>query len=295
MLIKSRRRWFWIVLFLTPVMTIFVMFYIYPIVFVFVTSLLDWNGIVKPEFVGLQNYIDNFKSISVQYALRNNFIWIGSLAGVKIALAALVAMILARNPRGWKFLRTAYFIPNVISQVAIAMMWRAIYNADYGLLNRLLMALNLEHMTHNWLGEISTALPSILIQQVFYIGYFMIIILAYTMTIPRSLYEAADIDGATIFQQEIYITIPMIRPILITTVTLATAYAFRHFEATYLLTDGGPAYRTNVMGLQLYKLTNALDYGHANAIGSTLIILGFLMIVIIRSSLGRKASSDVTK
>ena len=127
--------------------------------------------------VELQNYIDNFGSRSFQFSIRNNFIWLGSLAVVQIALAALVAMILARQPRGWRFLRTVYFLPNVISQVAIAMMWAALYNAEYGAINQFLELLGLEHLTHNWLGEIGTALPSILIQQVFYIGYFMIIII----------------------------------------------------------------------------------------------------------------------
>ena len=222
---------------------------------------------------------------------RNNFIWVASLGLVQIGLAALVAMILARQPRGWRFLRTVYFLPNVISQVAIAMMWAALYNAEYGAINQFLEAMGLEHLTHNWLGEIGTALPSILVQQVFYIGYFMIIILASTMSIPESYYQAAQIDGANVWQQEVHITLPMIRTILVTSMTLAMAYGLRHFEATFLLTNGGPANRTSVLGIQLYKMTSALDYGHANAIGGTLVILGLVLITTIRATLGRRASA----
>jgi raffinose/stachyose/melibiose transport system permease protein len=296
MIVRSDRRWLWILLFLAPALALFAVYFVYPLGFVFVTSTLEWNGISAPKFVGFQNYLDNFGNRTFQYSIRNNFIWVASLGFVQIGLAALVAMILARQPRGWRFLRTAYFLPNVISQVAIAMMWAALYNAEYGAINQFLEALGLEHLTHNWLGEIGTALPSILIQQVLYIGYFMIIILASTMSIPESYYDAAQIDGANVLQQEIHITLPMIRPVLITAMTLAMAYGLRHFEATLLLTNGGPANRTSVLGIQLYKMMSALNYGHANAIGGTLVVLGLVLITTIRSTLGRRTSaSDATQ
>jgi raffinose/stachyose/melibiose transport system permease protein len=196
-------------------------------------------------------------------------------------------MILARRPRGWQVLRTVYFLPNVISQVAIAMLWMAIYNAEHGILNQLLTRLGLEAWTHKWLGEIETALPAVIVQQVLYIGYFMIIILAGTAAIPESLYEAARIDGAGVWQQELHITLPMLRGILITSMTLAMAYGMRHFEATFLMTGGGPANSTSTMGLMLYKMMGYLDYGHANAVGTTLILLGGLLIVGIRRVFGR--------
>jgi raffinose/stachyose/melibiose transport system permease protein len=281
-----------IILFLLPVMVLFVLYFVYPLGFVFVTSTLEWNGIRSPEFVGIQNYIENFQNATFRMSLRNNFIWLFALGFVQIGLAALVAILLARKPRGWRLLRTAYFLPNVISQVAIAMMWAALYNAEYGAINQFLELIGLENLTRNWLGEISTALPSILIQQVLYIGYFMIIILASTMSIPESFYEAAEIDGASVLQQELYITLPMLRDILITTMTLAMAYGLRHFEATFLLTNGGPANRTSVLGIQLYKRLSTLDYGTANAIGATLVLIGIIMIVTIRTLGSRGAASD---
>lgn len=292
MIVQSRKgNRLGIVLFLLPVLTLYALYFIYPLGFVFVTSTLEWNGISAPEFVGLRNFVENFQDRTIQISLRNNFIWLFALGFVQIGLAALVAILLARKPRGWRFLRTVYFLPNVISQVAIAMMWAALYNAEYGAINAFLEMVGLEHMTHNWLGEIPTALPSILVQQVFYIGYFMIIILASTMSIPESYYEAAEMDGANVLQQEIHITLPMIKDILITTMTLAMAYGLRHFEATFLLTNGGPANQTSVLGIQLYKMLSYLDYGHANAVGATLVVLGVLMIVTIRS-LGRRSAAS---
>lgn len=291
----SRRNTLGIVLFLLPVLVLYCMYFVYPLGFVFVTSTMEWNGISAPVFVGLQNFIDNFQDTTFQRSIKNNFIWLFSLGFLQIGMAALVAILLARQPKGWRFLRTAYFLPNVISQVAIAMMWAAIYNAEYGALNQFLEMIGMEHLTHNWLGEINTALPSIIIQQVFYIGYFMIIILASTMSIPESFYEAAEIDGASVLQQELHITLPMIKDILVTTMTLAMAYGLRHFEATFLLTNGGPANRTSVLGIQLYKMLSYIDYGHANAVGATLVVLGLIIIVLIRSTLGRKSSAADTE
>ena len=292
MKIQSRGNTLGILLFLLPVLTLYVMYFLWPLGFIFVTSTLKWNGVSPPEFLGAGNYIDNFRNSTFLLSLKNNIIWLFSNGILQIGMAAVVALILARRPRGWRFLRTVYFLPNVISQVAIAMMWRALYTAEYGAINQFLVKIGLEHLTRNWLGEIGTALPAVIVQQIFYIGYFMIIILASVMTIPDSLYEAAEIDGASVLQQELHITIPMIKEILVTAVTLAMAYGLRHFEATFLLTDGGPANRTSVLGIMLYKRLGALRYGRAASISATLVILGLIMIVLIRGTVGRRSSAD---
>ncbi len=290
------KYWKQIILFLLPVIILFGVYFVYPLGFVIGSSLTEWDGITAPKFIGLNNYGNLFGNETFRTSLRNNIIWALVLGFIQIPLAAGMAMILSRKPKGWKALRTLYFLPNVISQVALAMMWTALYNAEYGILNSLLNAAGLENFTHNWLGEMGTALPAVIFQQLFYIGYFMIIILAARMGIPDSYYEAAEIDGANIFRQEIYITIPMLRAILITTMSLALAYGLRHFESTYLMTKGGPAHATSVMGIILYRNLGALHYGKANAIGTVLIIIGGGVIAFVRWFFGRKENaSDATQ
>src|SRR6056297_881716 len=110
------------------------------------------------------------------------------------------------------------------------------YNPEFGAINYLLEKLGLEELTRNWLGELNSALPATIFSYQIYVGYFMVIILAGAMGIPKSLYEAAEIDGADVWQQEIYITLPAIRGILITAGTLAVAFALRQFETTFLMT-----------------------------------------------------------
>ena len=283
---RLHKHWKGIALFLLPAAALYGGYFLYPLGYVFVMGLTAWNGVTAPRFRGLANFLDLLANGTFRISVGNNFLWAASLGLVQIFLAALVAMILAHQPRGWRVLRTVYFLPNVISQVAIAMLWMAIYNAEHGILNRLLGGLGLEAWTHNWLGEIETALPAVIAQQVLYIGYFMIIILAGTAAIPETLYEAARIDGANLWQQELRITVPMLRGVLITSMTLAMAYGMRHFEATFLMTGGGPANSTSTMGLMLYKMMGYLDYGHANAVGATLILLGGVLIAGIRRLLG---------
>jgi len=289
---KRNKNWKQILLFLLPVLTLFSVYFVYPLVFVMISSLTKWNGVTAMQFQWFTNYTNLFQSENFRLSFKNNILWALILGLIQIPLAAGMAMILARKPRGWKTFRTIYFLPNVISQVALAMMWLAIYNAEFGMLNGLLRAVGLESWTHNWLGEFETAFPAVIIQQLFYIGYFMIVILASRMGIPESFYEAAEIDGANTFRQELHITIPMLRGILVTTMTLAMAYGMRHFESTYLMTNGGPAHRTSVMGIILYRNLEALRFGEANAIGTILIITGGAVIAFLRWLLGRNASAS---
>ena len=127
-----------IFLFLLPVLILFVTFFIYPLLFVIVTSFSKWNGFTPPEFIALGNYKYLFGDENFRLSLKNNIVWAIVLGFVQVPLACIMAMVLARKPKGWKFLRTVYFLPNVISQVALAMMWTAIYNAQNGVLNALL-------------------------------------------------------------------------------------------------------------------------------------------------------------
>ena len=286
------KNWKMILVFLLPVLILFIAYFVYPLGFVMATSFTKWNGIGKMEFIGFKNYIDLFSDETFRLSLKNNIVWALVLGFVQIPLAAGMAMILARKPKGWKLFRTVYFLPNVISQVALAMMWLAIYNAEFGILNNLLGAVGLDGLTRNWLGDMNTAFPAVIVQQLFYIGYFMIVILASRMGISETFYEAAEIDGANIFQQERHITIPMLKGILVTTSTLALAYGMRHFESTYLMTNGGPAHSTSVLGIMLFRDLGALKYGEANAIGSVLIIFGGAIIAFIRWLFSRNDAAD---
>ena len=270
-------------MFLSPALVIMLTFFVIPVIYVIVVSLLKWNGISAPTVVWFQNFEKLFHDKVFIRSVRNNIIWALVAGFIQVPLAMLMAIILSRKPKGWKFFRTIYFFPQVISGIALATLWRAIYNADTGLLNGLLRAIGMGDAARDWLGTVETAFPAVLIYWVFYIGYYMVIMMADITTIDTAYYEAATIDGASDFQQAIYITIPLIKKTsLLTCVTLASVLGLRQFEQVYMLTNGGPANKTNTMVLYMYKKMQDANYGRASASAVILILVGIVFIVCIR-------------
>ena len=269
--------------FLAPAIIMMVVFFVIPVIYVAVVSLLKWNGISTPEFRELRNFALLFKDKAFLRSILNNVIWALVAGFIQVPLAMVMAIILSRKPKGWKFFRTVYFLPQVISGIALATMWRAIYSADNGMLNGLLRMVGLGHLAKDWLGTLESAFPAVVIYWIFYIGYYMVIMMADITTIDESYYEAATIDGATDFQQAIHITIPLIRRTsLLTCVTLASVMGLRQFEQVYMLTNGGPANTTSTIVLYMYKKLQDSNYGVASASALILILIGVVFIVCIR-------------
>lgn len=279
---KSRLDKIGMALFLIPAIVLFVTFFIYPVGYVAFTSFTKWDGVGAREFVGLKNYKFLFTDDVFLKSIKNNVIW--ALAGgfIQVPLAIIVAMLLSKKPRGWKIFRTIFYFPNIISGLALAMMWLAIFNSEYGALNALLKAVGLGNLQKNWLGDMNTAFPVMIIYWLFYIGYFMVIIMADISSIPESYYEAAEIDGASTFKQDLYITLPLIKGSITTCLTLALIYGLRQFENVYLMTNGGPDNNTSVMVLYIFKEFGNMNYGLANAAGVVLILVGSIVIVTVR-------------
>ena len=269
---------------MAPALIIMLVFFVIPVIYVIVVSLLKWNGISTATFNDIQNFAKLFSDKAFVRSVTNNVIWALVAGFIQVPLAMVMAIILSRKPRGWKFFRTVYFFPQVISGIALATLWRAIYSADTGLLNGLLRSVGLGSVASDWLGTVDTAFPAVLIYWVFYVGYYMVIMMADITTIDTSYYEAATIDGASDFQQAIYITIPLIKKTsLLTCVTLASVLGLRQFEQVYMLTNGGPANTTSTMVLYMYKKLQDTNYGMASASAVILIIVGVIFIVCIRA------------
>ncbi len=283
--------------FMTPALVLMLVFFVIPVIYVIVISFMKWNGINTPTFVNLRNFMLLFRDKAFKRSILNNVIWALVAGFIQVPLAMIMAIILSRRPKGWKFFRTVYFFPQVISGIALATLWRAIYRADTGLLNALLTSVGLGHLAKDWLGNLNTAFPSVLIYWVFYVGYYMVIMMADITTIDDSYYEAATIDGASDFQQAIYITIPLIRKTsLLTCVTLASVMGLRQFEQVYMLTNGGPANSTSTIVLYMYKKLQDANYGMASASAVILIIIGVIFIVCIRKIFeGRNEEAAVLK
>ncbi|MBQ7473171.1 MAG: sugar ABC transporter permease [Oscillospiraceae bacterium] len=285
MYLRKEDRWKLLV-FLLPAVVLFIAYFLYPLIYVIVMSFYKWDAFHPPEYRGFANYAALFKDLTFRRALGNNLTWAGVDMAIKVPLAMMMALILSKKIRGWKFFRTVYFLPQVISGIAMAAMWSAVYNLDYGLLNGVVKLFGGQPV--NWLGNVKVAFICVIAYGLLYIGYFMVIMMAEITGIDTTYYEAAAIDGATNLQTDIHITIPMIRSSLATCITLAAVFGLRAFEQVYLLTEGGPANRTMTMVLFIYKKMNANVYGTANAAAVLLIIMGILVMSLVRKIVAGK-------
>ncbi len=281
-----------IALFLLPGLILFTTFFIIPTFYVAIVSFLDWDGITAPTFAAFDNYTKIFADNSFVGSISNNIIWALCAAFIQVPLALLMALILAKKPKGWKAFRTIYFFPQLISGIALAMLWQAVYNSEFGMLNGLLEVIGLGHLATNWLGNPDTALGAVIVYWLFYIGYYMVIIMSEISGIDQSLYESAEIDGATKIQQDMYITIPLLKTSMLTCTTLAAIMGLRTFEQVYTLTNGGPANKTSVMVMYLYKQMQNYNYGEANATAMVLIVIGTVVILALRKLFNLRKEVD---
>ena len=275
----------WLILFITPAIGLFLLFFIIPILFLFITSFTNWDGI-SADFIGIDNYVKLLNNKTFIRSIINNLYWCLTAAFITVPLALIIALLLAHRSRGWKVFRTILFIPQVVSSAAIALLWLALYNSEYGLVNYLLDYIGLsEYKNHNWLGSIRTAQPALIAFSLCYVGYFMVIMLAKTAGISDDYYDAATIDGASQFQKDLHITAPLIKSTFFLCIILAVIFNLRQFEFVYLMTNGGPANRTSVLVLYIWKELSIQRLGLGNAAGVIMISLGAILLIIMRKIL----------
>ena len=196
---------------------------------------------------------------------------------------SIIALLLSHRSRGWKVFRTVLFVPQVVSSAAIAMLWAAVFNAEYGLLNFILDNIGLsDYKNHNWLGNVRTANAALIGFSLCYVGYFMVIMLAKTASISEDYYDAAKIDGASQIQKDFYITAPLIKSTFFLCIILAVIFNLRQFEYVYLMTAGGPANKTQVLVVYIWNELTVQRLGRGSAAGVIMIALGAMLLLLLR-------------
>lgn len=282
-----------IFLFLFPTMLIMIAIVVIPIFISSYYSLLNWDGIGKGTFAGLQNYKKLLQDARLLNSIKNSLLFAALSLFVQIPFSLFIAIVIANGVKGEKIYRTVYFIPVIISTVVIGQLWQKIYNADYGLLNALLTAVGLRSAVQDWLGQEKTALLCSFIPILWqYVGYHMLIMYAGIKGISSEINEAAKIDGASKTQAAFFITIPMLRPILKVCMTFSLIGALKVFDLIYVLTGGGPFFSTEVPNIYMYTtIFDSFKYGYGSAI-SIFIILECLFFTLLLNLLFRKRRND---
>ena len=279
-------------LFVSPAVIIFIIFYVIPFIRVFQLGMYEWDGILPTKvFVGLGNFKEIFFEDKVWWQSMANAGYITLIAlTFQNALAFLLAWACDREIKLKNFYRLIFFIPPVLSEVVVGLVWQWILDGNYGLLNHWLAQLGLGNLARNWLSDPRTALTTVAIVHSWKgFGWGFWIFLAGLQTIPRELYEAARVDGANAWHCFRKITLPLMVPVAVLVGILTVLGTMQAFVLIIAMTDGGPAYHTQVPVLRiLASMRGSSRFGYACAQG---ISFGLMLVAIsfIQYRFSRKA------
>ncbi len=281
-----------IFLFILPALALFVSILIAPIAVSVYRSLYDWNGFSEGTFIGLDNYKELFTNGSIKFmtSLKNSIILAIFSVFVQLPFSLFLALLLGRRPKKERAFLSIFFMPVLISTVVIGQLWLKIYNPDYGLLNRFLDAVHLGSWKHVWVGDIKTALGSIIVPTIWqYIGYHMLLMYAGVKGVSTDLREAAMLDGASPWQVDRYVVIPIIKPIIRVSVIFAVTGSLKAYDLVRILTEGGPFQSTEVPSTLLENMLFLRNrYGMGSTISVMLIFLCFAAALLITAAYREK-------
>lgn len=252
-------------LFLTPNLLGFLIFSAFPVVASLLLSFADWDLITAPQAAGVSNYTRLVDDPVFWKSLYNTLYYTVGSVPLTIGLGLLLALALNSKTRGLYGYRAAFFLPVVASSVSVALIWQWLLDRDIGLINYVLSLVGIEPIP--WLTSTRWAMPSVIMVAVWKnLGYNMVILLAALQEVPRELYEAAVVDGATPWQTVRRITIPLITPSIFFVTVTSIIGSFQVFELTSVLTRGGPANATNTLVMFIYQYAfQSFQMGYASA------------------------------
>lgn len=281
---NTKNKKIWIFLFTIPCMILFALVYAAPIITVFYTSLCDYTAFNSPAFQGIKNFITIFSDSDFICSIRNTLLWVVLQSTIHVGVGLAMALVLRRKPKGWKFARTAYMIPNIIPTAATGVMFTLLLNPMFGIVKPIMDFLGIDYaMVPNLFGNSRYAFWTVTATWILYSGFNTIIFLAEMGAVSKEIYEAAAIDGATPWQADRYITLPLMRNVSGTCVTLASVAMVSQFDIIYMTTKGGPGTSTLNLPIYLYKAaTLENNYGKANAVGVVQIIIGITLVILIK-------------
>jgi ABC-type sugar transport system permease subunit len=268
-----------------PYLLHLLVFILFPVVFSIVLTFHKWNIIAPMEFIGLDNFKRLFQDRLFWKSLLNTFQFLLLHIPLQIAAALALAYLLQQKLLFSAYFRASFFLPVVISGVVVTMLWQQLFGLETGLLNRLLTTLGFHRVS--WLSDPDVAIYSIAIMATWKnVGLYVILFLVGLQTVPRSHYEAAEVEGASDWQQFWHITLPAIKPTLFLVVILSTIGGFSLFIEPYIMTDGGPLNSTLSAMLYIYK--QAFGYyhmGYSAALGLFFAMLIMAVVAVQKYSL----------
>ena len=288
-MLKSLKKTNWnIYLMLLPWGIGFLVFKVYPIVVSFYYSLLEYPILGDPTFIGLQNYIEIFTkddTFTASFFATIKYVLIGTPAVIVVSFA--VAAILNFKLKGVNFFRTAYYIPSILGgNVAVSILWSMLFDVN-GPVNTVLSVFTFGgDVAINWTKDPQFAIFTLIILKTWQFGSTMLIFLSALQGVSKTVYEAAEMDGASKARQLFSITVPIITPVILFNAVNVLVKAFQEFNSAYLITKGGPNKTTYFLNLYIYdQAFQNGNYGYASALTwILLVIIGIFTVIIFKSS-----------
>lgn len=286
-----------VVAFLVPGFTMFLYFVMIPMLRSFYISLTDWNGFsAKKTFIGIENFKNLFSDITMQIAFRNTMFYLVYGGIIVFALCLWFAYLLTKKGfRPQKVFSNFFYFPNMISAAALAVLWVFFFNTNFGLLNAIMEKIGLASFIKPWFGDRRTAMTCItLVSTISQVGFYLILVLSGVNRIPLTFLEAASIDGASPIRSYFLITLPLLKEVLVISVSLWIINAVKYFELIWAMFKGSTQY-TQTLATYMYTVSFGvqvpifkLGYGSAVAIVMFLLVaisVGIVRLVFDRDSL----------
>ena len=293
-------------LFLAPAGLVLLVALFYPICYMIYASFLDWNPsqrIGEADWVGLRNYVKLFSDDAFRESMWVTIKFAAVVVTLEMIIGVGLALLLDRNIRGMSVLRTLFILPMMIAPIVVGLMWRYMYHPTVGIFNKTLISWGFEPIP--WLSDGSWAFASIIIADVWqWTPFIFILSLAALQSLPSSAIEASKIDGATGWQQIVYIKLPLMLPVLIVTLLLRLIDSFKVLEVILVMTNGGPGLSTEILSIRINRTASEFrELGEAAAMSNllliVLLILTFAMFIYnkaqeVRAQRLRAAAEDAT-
>lgn len=295
------RKELWCLLFIAPQLALFLLFTVYPIAMSYVYAFFNWNGYGPlQDFAGLANFKETLTDPIFWNAFRNSLIFMFWLVVIQVPLALLLALLLnSQFMRGKVLYRTIFFLPVVTTTAVVGLVMRFIFGAYKGLVNEVLIKFGLIDKPVDWLGSVDTALMIVIFVGIWKsFGMKLIYWLAGIQSLPKDLFEAARIDGASPLQLFRYITVPLLLPVGSVILLLSAVNALHVFDLVKSMTDGGPAFKTDMVDVYIYRYAfsgkGEARVGFASAAGVlygiVVMIISLVLGTLVKLSAGRKSA-----
>jgi raffinose/stachyose/melibiose transport system permease protein len=279
-----------IAIFTLPTLLLFTIMVFWPILQIFYRSMYEWDGLNVGNFLFLDNYIRLFQDSLFYTSLYNGMIFAVILVVLQIGIGTLLALAISDHLlKGKTFLRISYFIPVVLSITVVCQLWLAIYNGEFGLINKIFRALGLSYQ-QDWLSNGKTAIIAIAIVNAWqYMGYHFALLLASVRSIPEQYLEAAKIDGAERWKAHWTVTIPLMRETYKFCLVLAITGGLNAFANMFIMTGGGPGTSTYTLTYMMYRSAFRVgEYGYGATAAAILVIQCLIVTIAINRLIARE-------